>query len=1096
MTIHSKLVLAALCASIMLNSAFAAKHQKTVTITDHVGIDWRDELVHYEMTFKPGELPSKASARVTGPNGKPILHQISNVRRYDEDGSIQSFNVWFFASVKPNASATYKITAAKRGKKGTGVAIKYGDSFAELTTHAQANIGIRMLIDEKNYDWPIPAADVPGPIQALLLPSGRWTGQGRMEVPFKVKSYKSEITAHGPLFAEVTSRYEFDTGYWQHKAKVVMGSPMIIISEELDNGFNEQDWDKVDRFFTLVLNDTFKPKQMFFGARNNKPHQETLIKSGMKEEWTALGRVRDGWFGSPVHGYELSFEENRDDFYLTGYVAQTPRIGCLFRLIEPGGDAIGFAGLDTTTWKNAMSLRFSVNTDGEALLRMPLQVYKQAWAADGYGRTSPNYTGKTLFVPATTARRVYGIMLSRAEDEKKEMLESLFRMQAKLTCNPLDEVKDWILDWPDPMAGEAWSIEATTAGTNALDLMRGRIAFKRILGDLGRFSMGYHYGFAKGQYPGVMKVMNDLNALTAADRKELRSLAAYVAYDINTFDTFPWGAGFHLNNPNMSIMAVEARTKSSLLVKDHPMFTPWGQWTLEFLKNYIRRYTRDSGALYENPHYSLGVTLSWSAQVNNVLMDAGIGDAFDTALFKKGIRFALDWLSPPDPRFKGHRVVLPLGNCSYQSISPEFATIFVNYYKDRDPEFAGKIQWAANQTLPDNKKVKIVDEVIPQLKSVHYEGDGVSFRHGFGTPHETLFRMIAGNCDGHYEWESDQMSYTLYAKGQPINLHFGNGYFPMFCRPWMRNKISIDHKFVPSERNETKVIATALGTESDYLRAVRDVDQIRALKTEYPVLDKRGRWGSDEKKSWPTTPTNLEDIPLTKWYRQVLFLKDPDPKGPNYFVISDAFGGTPTRPTDLSFWFLANEMTETNGYYHFDGQCEVDMDVFVCSPHGQKPHTDSYGHVQQPYRRLTGFDPKYFPGGKRAENQLLLRLKQPPAKGYMVVLYPRLKKDDPAAKFTRLTDKVVRVETMVSTDYVFMYPYLFTYKDDKIDFRGTAAAIRFYKDGRIVVINNESGTTIKVAGKTVSGSGPFTVTLKDGKADKALLADDAWVEVR
>jgi hypothetical protein len=76
--------------------------------------------------------------------------------------------------------------------------------------------------------------------------------------------------------------------------------------------------------------------------------------------------------------------------------------------------------------------------------------------------------------------------------------------------------------------------------------------------------------------------------------------------------------GFHLNNPNMSVMAVEARVKSSLLVKDHPLFKTWGAWTLAFLKDYNQRFTRESGSLYENAHYSLGVTLDWQAQANTL----------------------------------------------------------------------------------------------------------------------------------------------------------------------------------------------------------------------------------------------------------------------------------------------------------------------------------------------------------------------------------------------------------------------------------------------------------------------------------------------
>jgi hypothetical protein len=76
----------------------------------------------------------------------------------------------------------------------------------------------------------------------------------------------------------------------------------------------------------------------------------------------------------------------------------------------------------------------------------------------------------------------------------------------------------------------------------------------------------------------------------------------------------------------------------------------------------------------------------------------------------------------------------------------------------------------------------------------------------------------------------------------------------------------------------------------------------------------------------------IERLPLMTWHRQVLFVKDEDPQGPNYFVVRDGFGGKPIKPTEDSFWFLANGMTRRGNVFHFDGQLPVDMDVFVKRP--------------------------------------------------------------------------------------------------------------------------------------------------------------------
>ena len=1053
----------------------------TVTLRDYLGAGWTDELVHYPLTFAPGALKGEPSVRVETA-GKPLASQISDITRHP-DGSVQSCSVWFFATVPPNGAVTYTLTPGRTSPREPGVSVDLKNDSVTLKTPDPGSLGVRLPRPKQppvaRAYFRLPASAAPAPIQALLLPSGKAVGPGKIQAPFTLKSYSTEVTASGPLFAEAKVSYTFVEGYWIFTARVVRGCPTVIVHEDFNTGPSGQLARDADRFFTLPLaGPGFAPTQFFFTGRNDRPELATLLKDGVRPEWQAF-KIQANWFASAVHGGEIPRGQAQELYHLLGYPSGLPRIGCLARVQDPQGDAVGFTGLDTTYWREPLSLRLRATAAGGAELCLPLQAYQQEWPVDGFGGGSPNYTGVTLGVPPNTVRRAYGIMLSRAVDEKTEMLQSLFTQASRLDALPLDTVKDWTLDWPDPLAASPWAAVSTEKGKEALALMRARFQVTRALGQWARFSMAYHYGFAKSEFPSVQAVIDSPADLSAADRQELRRLCAWNAYDMNATNTFPFGMGFHLNNPNMSIMAIEARAKSSLLVKDHPQFAPWGKWSVDFIKDYNRRFTRDSGALYENPHYSLGVTLDWQAQANQILMDAGLGDGFDAPQLPKAMRFVMDWLTPPDPRFLGYRVILPIGNCSYQSVPPSMASQFVTYYKERRPELAGQLQWMANQTLPPDKQLKLTEDRIPPLTSTWYRDYGVYFRHGFGTPFETLFLLFAGNCDGHCEWEQDQMGYTLYAKGQPINLHFGNGYFPMFCRPWLRNRVSFDHMVEESERNKTVVTTAIFAPEMEYAHATRDVDSLRPLKTEYPVLN-GSAWAPEESQSWPTVPV-WQRIPLTTWHRQVLFLKDPDPKGPNYFVLRETFSGAPSRPTDLSLWFLSNSMTRAGDVFHFDGQCLVDMDVFVSSPAGQEPETGKYSHVQQPYVRMVGFDPKFFPEGKLQETQQFLRLKQPAGKGYLVVLYPRLKQDDPAAGFATLAEGVVRVQTPRSTDYVFANPQPFAYRDDRVDFQGVAGSVRFYPEDKVVVTNAEGKATYRVGGRIITGEGKFTATLAGGK---------------
>lgn len=1084
-------------------SAAPAPHK--VTLTDYLGTDWTNELIHEPLTFPAGAL-TRATALVKGADGKSVASQVSDVERH-EDGSVRSMKVWFFANLPANGTNAFTILPGEKPYPGKGVVVEQKDGSITLTTRAPKPMGIRLLGGAKSFPWPQQLEDSLCPIQKLLMPSGRAVGAGRLNAPFRIQSYETKVVNDGPLFADVEIRYAFDVGYWTVKVRVVHGSPMIQVEEEFNTGHSGLKAKQFDRWFSFGLNEGgFKPTQGWFTGNGASAAFQDLAKLLFPKSWEQTGALPSSanHVATPVSGYTLKFDAERDDYHLTGWPSVIPQVGNFIRFVEPGGESIGFATLRIMGWRDPMAIRFHTNPKGELRVNLPLQKYTQDWSTDGFGDESPNYTGITLFVPRHTSRRSYGIMLTAAENESETRLESLTAASARLGAHPLDEVRRWVLDWPDPRAGEKWAAQPTEAGTKAVELMRGRTKLHHLAGNLATFSMGNHYTFSKGVFPEIAKVINDPAQITASQRRELRRLVAFEVYRQNSFESFPYGAGMHLNNPNMTVMACEARAKSASLIKDHPAFREWGTVTLALMREFFTRFTFPSGAPYENPHYTLGVTMGWAAIANEVLLEAGIGDAFDTELFRSSMRFVMNWLTPPDPRFLGHRLVLPLGNGSYQSVPPSFGESYAAYFKSRDPKLAAELQWFVNQTLPDDKKLRIVEDKQPELKSGWWKDYGVIFRHGFGTKHETLMHLLAGKCFGHYEMETDHMVYSIYAKGQPIHLSFGNGYFPMFNRPWLRNRISFGtHMIEAPERNRIEVTDASFSPQVEYFHAERETDQLLPYEGEYPMLNDKGlQWAAEENTRFAKTIEQWDSpdrfMPMTVWHRQMLFLKDADPKGPNYFVLRDNFSGVPTKETDLSLWFLAKQMTENAGVYHFDGQCDVDMDVFVATPAAGsfKPHTDKYGHVQQPYGRLVGFDPKYFPDGKLREDQLLLRVHQPPGNGYLVVLYPRLKENDPPAKFERLAESVVRVETPLSTDTVFADFKPVKFANDQLSFEGVAGAVRQFKSGKIAVVNSEGACEVKVAGKTVTGRGAFVVEIDGAAAKVTWRADGAEASIR
>ena len=67
--------------------------------------------------------------------------------------------------------------------------------------------------------------------------------------------------------------------------------------------------------------------------------------------------------------------ENRGD--------QAPDSAIGIRYVKPGGDAIGFLGLDTAYWRNPLGLRFGVTTDGDELGLSPSSTQDP----DGWGHS-------------------------------------------------------------------------------------------------------------------------------------------------------------------------------------------------------------------------------------------------------------------------------------------------------------------------------------------------------------------------------------------------------------------------------------------------------------------------------------------------------------------------------------------------------------------------------------------------------------------------------------------------------------------------------------------------------------------------------------
>lgn len=1077
-------------------SAGREKHNdRQVVIDEHLGLQWQDELVSQTVQINASEKLKTAAASVIGPDGKPVVAQVSDVVTNDQ-GHITAMTVSFKAGVAPHATSSYTILPGKAGDapKGEHVAsLKQSANVIELTSD---NVGIELLNRNETFASPVTFGPEHSPIAGLLLPSGKKTAAATVVAPSKLKSIQTTIDAQGPLFSQVSIHYVFETGYWNLTFKTIAGIPAVLVHEKLDLGDSGKDSRDATALMTLpITSKDFAPTQAWLSGIPGVLPEPDLGKRLTAQSWLDTGGVSsEKWMSSAASGFTLKEFPVGHLYTVTGWPNGQPRIGSYFRVSTPGGDAIGFCQLKSMDWRNPLSLIFSWSPENGVTMKTGIQVYKQDWPVDGFGGGSPNFTGITLGVPSTTSWRSYGIVLTQAVDETQDRLGSLALISARTGSFQLNDVRQWFLDMPVPPVDPAAQatvdannkkiVKLRAAGDEAFKTMQGRAKLMQLAGNMASFSMGNHYVYTKHIYAKELKPVADKpEAFTPENYKNFRSLLAFEAIYQNSGESFPYGTGMHLNNPNMTIMAIEARAKSAGLVQDHPEFKNWGATSLSMMHDYTNRYVFDSGATFENPHYTLGVSMGWSLQANEALMEAGIGDGLDTERFRKSIAFTFNWLTPKDLRFSNHRVILPVGNGSYQSVPAELAKSLSSYLKETGQDkLASQFTWVANQTLPDKNKIKGIEPLQPVLKSEWFKDYGVFMRHGYDTEYETLFHLLAGKALGHYENETDQMSYTLYAKGQPINLSFGNGYFPIFSRPWLRNRVSFDMKLEAYEHDPIGVSNATFQPEVEYANAYRETTALRSLEGEYPALNDKGGWAPEEGIRFATmTTTPPVVIPKTIWRRQIAFMKDADPKGPNYFVIRDRFEGEPTVPTDLSMWFLADNMSRDGDVFHFDGQLKVDADVFLHTPANAKVNTGSYGHNQQPYVRLVPDDLAWYPAGKRREEQLFLRAHQEKGEGYLYVVYPRIKEVDAAATYERTGDETVKVTTPLSTDTITLAGSMTTSEVAGVKAHGSAFAIRQFKDGKLKLVNFEGALKGEYKGQQFNVNGAVTLELSSGK---------------
>ena len=195
--------IAALLAGSAMGAAAAAP-LATFDVQEHLGRDWKAELIHYDGTFAPGECLS-TSVHVRDDSGRELAAQMSGVTQH-ADGSIQRAEVWFLVSLSPHEARRFTLQPGKPAAADDLTLVRKND----VLEVSNGLVGARFHLGERQFSTPIPTHEVPAFLAAVQLRGGAWTGRGWFETPKKCGSYKVALIESGPVFARIAFEYRFD----------------------------------------------------------------------------------------------------------------------------------------------------------------------------------------------------------------------------------------------------------------------------------------------------------------------------------------------------------------------------------------------------------------------------------------------------------------------------------------------------------------------------------------------------------------------------------------------------------------------------------------------------------------------------------------------------------------------------------------------------------------------------------------------------------------------------------------------------------------------------------------------------------------------
>ncbi len=819
---------------------FAHAAERIFTQTEVLGKDWGRDLLHYAVSFTPGEAKI-AELVVLDANARPVPFQLSNVVAHP-DGSVKSARVSLYGELKAYDTLRYALNtgAPKPPAFDMGIRVTQKEN---APLELQSKITAVRLPASVTFPEPKALTDVPGPVREFRPSHGRWTGGSRFTVNGEnaptVIGIETIVLTPGPLFTEAQVRYALaNGGYYQVRVRLEAEAPMIFIIEEADTKLIDTPMIRAE----YLIGDVFKPgwaagwypDTVFrFSERSTIPGSadaaQALTTAGIElpksqprkafiyrlPKWGQPDYPKEGvdlfgvaaWYVWSDSAWYAAFYQERD-------------------MQSKERPFVGLIPLHAGSWRNGQGSHVSCRVKqlgGPVCFSVPV--------------TAPRHPGTYLDtgefdtrLPNTLVRRQWGLMVG----PMPASLQAFWDARLAYGHVTLNDYKDWVLEWPADPAVTYPRLPYTAKELEAAKATLATHSFKETLGQFadvtGNTEQAWNlaqrmtsptagiwtgggpaghalymlYGGGDSQIPWASHYRQEQAAgwSLAADealawkgmppalRRRVRACLAACAYALTEPDANSRASGIHQGNPNMPANRFLALPHVAALIPDHPMAKRWLDVSAQYTTYKLTSHAAPKGAWGELiTYYEAAVPGLLQAAVT--LQNSGrAGDALITQATAVP-RWAVNLLTPKDPRF-GARIVPGYGHGGVSASVYELTASVL--LRNRDPKTAGGLAWAWDQMgrpMSGGHGFELVprlvlhaDALAKNLKAGEVPTDLLASRWfpGMGV----VFRAHAGDPDETYfgyrqgymvsHCDPNQGDFVLYSKGAPLSPEPLRGY--------------------------------------------------------------------------------------------------------------------------------------------------------------------------------------------------------------------------------------------------------------------------------------------------------------------------------